>query len=117
DEGLRATLTSTTDSERCFLLFLSALRARIGRIENVGVSDAAWAVASVMRLVERHTDVEGAERSSMNFLVSDGRVLIASRRGRTLYVSDGAPAEAAPSFGTPLSRVAFASEPADAPHL
>lgn len=112
DPDLRATLTSTTDSERCFLLFLTALRARTGRLDQISPREAAAAIATVMRLVERHTDVAGGLPSSMNFLASDGRILVASRRGRSLYVSDGVTRGAFPACGYPLDQVAIASEPA-----
>lgn len=112
DSDLLETITSTTDSERCFLLFLTALRAQTAGREEATVQDAAAAIATVMRLVERHTDVPGGLASSMNFLASDGRILVASRRGRSLFISDGVTAGGMPECGRPLPQIAIASEPA-----
>jgi glutamine amidotransferase len=70
-----------TDSERCFRLFLSRLRAhrqadRLGRVCS--------ALAEVAALV-RAGDPPGLEKpSSANFIVSDGDVLAAVRLGKEL---------------------------------
>jgi glutamine amidotransferase len=88
DRPLRAALTGETDSERCFLLFLSRLAARC-RLDRAALADVRAALADTTATVARLAD-PGAERpSSLNFLVSDGRVLAACRRGRDLHLATG----------------------------
>jgi glutamine amidotransferase len=116
---LHACLKGTTDSERCFYLFLTRLAARQplegpSRVENV-----AWALAETMGLVSALTDEPGGQRSSMNFLVTDGDVMVATRRHRTLFLSDTAPEtrrrprhshKGPPPPGTQLEQFVVASE-------
>lgn len=71
-----------TDSERCCGLFLTAL----DQLEQPGVADVARVIAGVMHTVSTLCDHESdAKPSALNFLVSDGQRLFATRRGRTLY--------------------------------
>ncbi|HVP67843.1 MAG TPA: class II glutamine amidotransferase [Anaeromyxobacteraceae bacterium] len=82
---LRARLRGETDSERCFLLFLTRLavhtRSRAPGLE--AVRDAlADVVAAVRELADR-----GTAHSTMNFLVSDGRLLAACRHLKPLHVA------------------------------
>jgi len=79
DRAQLARVKGTTDTERCFRLFLTHL-ARGG---GSGASDVARALAAVMGDVARITDDE--ERSSMNFIVTDGETLVATRRHRSLF--------------------------------
>jgi glutamine amidotransferase len=80
DPELRRRLRGDTDSERVFLLFLSRLRARRPSLAQVRVA-LAETTAAVARIADR-----GAARpSTLNLLVSDGRLLAATRRGRTLH--------------------------------
>ncbi len=82
DPELRRTLRGETDSERCFALFLTLLGDRRD------LPSVTRAVAGVMRFCESTCDAglrPGEKRSAMNFMVSDGRVLVATRRDRTLY--------------------------------
>jgi glutamine amidotransferase len=106
DPSLRSSLRGETDSERCFLLFLSRLRRRCP-VEEAGVESASAALAETVALVRRVVEdaapgpaaggpVAAAsppepERASTTFLATDGRVLLACRRGRTLYVSSPLP--------------------------
>jgi glutamine amidotransferase len=80
--GLRRALSGDTDSERCFLLFLTCLGSHRGRATLPRVRRAlAEATARIAAVAD-----PGARRpSSLNFLVSDGRLLAACRRGRTLH--------------------------------
>ena len=96
----RRRLVGETDSERCFQLFLSRLDQRPGRAPP-GLEDVRVALAETVALVRAVAD-RGEHRSTMNFLVSDGRLLCACRHGKPLHVSLPAP-------GRPL--VAVASEP------
>jgi glutamine amidotransferase len=77
----RAGLKGETDSERCFGLFLTYL----DDVEHPSSRDVAKSLARVMRTVERLCDRHGEKRSAMNFLVGDGRSVVATRRGRTLF--------------------------------
>jgi predicted glutamine amidotransferase len=82
---IRRRLSGDTDSERCFLLFLTRVGARLGRRRPTleGVRDAlADTVEAVAALADR-----GEARSTLNFLVSDGRLLAACRHGKPLHVA------------------------------
>jgi glutamine amidotransferase len=87
--SLRAELRGETDSERCFLLFLSRLRRHCD-VERADVASAAAALAETVALV-REIAEHGGEQASTTFLATDGRVLLACRRGRTLFLSSPAP--------------------------
>jgi glutamine amidotransferase len=85
DPALRRHLGGETDSERCFLLFLTRLGARRTGAAPATLAQVRRALAEATALVARLAD-PGADRpSSLNFLVSDGRLLAACRRGRTLH--------------------------------
>lgn len=79
----RSTLRGETDSERCFGLFLTYLEDVTAPTSR----DVARSLAHVMRTVERVCDRPNEKRSAMNFLVGDGRSLVATRRGRTLFTA------------------------------
>src|SRR5690606_38102988 len=64
--------------------------------------------------VAKHTDGPGLERSSMNLLVSDGRLMCITRRGRTLVLSTDPDTVALPESGAQLTTFALASEPPQA---
>jgi glutamine amidotransferase len=87
---LRALIHGSTDSERCFYLFLTRLSERCPLEAPARVEDVACALGETLGLVSALTDSDG-QRSSMNFLVTDGEVMVATRRHRTLFVSDTAP--------------------------
>ncbi|WIG97854.1 class II glutamine amidotransferase [Myxococcus sp. SDU36] len=112
--SLRANIQGTTDSERCFYLFLTRLAARHPIDRQVPVEAVARALAETMSLVAAITDVAGQEgRSAMNFLVSDGELMVASRRNRTLFVSTGPARDdvsTLPAPGTKLEQLVVASE-------
>jgi predicted glutamine amidotransferase len=86
---LRPNIRGTTDSERCFHIFLTRLAVREPLDGAVSVQEVARAVAETMELVSAITDMHGPDRSAMNFLVTNGDVMVASRRNRTLFISDG----------------------------
>ncbi len=77
-EQRRAAIRGQTDTERCFQLFLHHL-------EGSTLSDVARALGKVMRAVDQVFDQGQAEKSSTNFLVGNGLVMAASRRGRSLF--------------------------------
>ena len=112
---LRAGIRGTTDSERCFYLFLTRLAAVHPLDGPVPVESVARALAETMSLVSAITDVgeSNKPRSAMNFLVTDGEVMVASRRNRTLFVSAGCPRATPgvlPQVGTRLEQLMVASE-------
>jgi predicted glutamine amidotransferase len=103
EPALQKELRGETDSERCFLLFLSRLRRQRGP-ERADISSAAAALAETVALIREIAEREG-QTASTTFLLTDGRLLLACRRGRSLFVSSPAPdAEGRCEY------VAFASE-------
>lgn len=80
-EARRAAIRGETDSERCFQLFLHFL-------EGQSLPDVARALGKVMQAVGQLFDKDSEQKSSTNFLVSNGKVMAASRRGRTLFTAD-----------------------------
>jgi predicted glutamine amidotransferase len=87
DPDLRGRIRGDTDSERLFYLFLTRLRAR-GALADPSVDDVRRALADVTALVLRVADaVPSPKPSSLNYVVSDGRILAATRHGRTLHVA------------------------------
>ena len=89
DPSLRAALRGETDSERCFFLFLTRLRRRCD-VDEADAGYAAAALAETVALVREKVEIDGAAASTC-FLATDGRVMVACRRGRTLFVSSPAP--------------------------
>ena len=82
DPALREKLRGETDSERCFLVFLTRLLARCDPAA-AGFTEAAAALAETVGIVVRTCGAGAAT----TFLATDGRTMLACRRGRTLYVS------------------------------
>ena len=80
-ENRRAAIRGQTDSERCFQFFLHHL-------EGPSLPQVARALAKVMRAVDQIFDQGQADKSSTNFLVSNGTVMAATRRGRTLFTAE-----------------------------
>ncbi len=74
----RARLKGETDSERLFQLFLA-------RRQGDAPRQVAAALASVIRDVAAIFDEPGAKPSSMNLMVCNGTLLVATRRGRELH--------------------------------
>ncbi len=118
DPDFRSLLRGDTDSERCFYLFLTLLRARCGTAGVPPLEDVARALALTARTVCRITEQNATKPSSTNFLVTDGRILLATRRHRTLYFSnhrrrhDGPQHRTAeePRDGTRFEQIVIASE-------
>lgn len=75
-----ARVRGETDSELCFALFRTELERSTGR----AIDDLFRALAKVMTTVGAITDVH-EHASAMNFMVSDGVRVAATRRGRTLF--------------------------------
>jgi len=111
DPALRRLVRGDTDSERCFYLFLTLLpeRARAG---EATVAEVRRALADTTRLVQGIADRRGGKPSSLNFLVSDGRILAACRRGRTLHVAaDAGPRHALVVASEPIGAAAWQEVP------
>jgi predicted glutamine amidotransferase len=83
----RKRLVGTTDSERCFGIFLTRLFSKAKEDAAVPVEHVAWALAATMATVAELADKPGKTPSAMNFLASDGELMVATRRGRTLWMS------------------------------
>lgn len=86
----RKRLRGTTDSERCFGIFLSRLFSKVKDDAHPPVDMVAWALADTMSTVARVADKPGQPPSALNFLASDGELMVATRRGRTLWMSSEA---------------------------
>ncbi|MGZ6142663.1 MAG: class II glutamine amidotransferase, partial [Myxococcales bacterium] len=86
DPSLRGALRGETDSERCFFLFLTRLR-RHCEVDAAEVGAAAAALAETVALVREIAEPgPDGKPASTTFLATDGRVMVACRRGRTLFV-------------------------------
>lgn len=85
DGDLRGDLRGDTDSERCFLLILTRLRAHHPLDRGASVDAMAQSVRNVADLVHRLADAGAPEPSSLTFILSDGVSLVAYRDGRSLH--------------------------------
>lgn len=83
--AFRRALTGETDSERCFYVFLTQLAARLPAGRQPGLQDIRRALAQTVSIVARIADPRAEKPSSLNLLVSNGKVLAACRHGRTLH--------------------------------
>jgi glutamine amidotransferase len=111
DPDLRALVRGETDSERCFYLFLGRLRAR-APLDGAGLSQVRRALAETSAAVAALADRGAASPSSTNFLVSDGRLLAACRRGRTLHLAlDAGPRHAFVVASEAIGRAAWEAVP------
>jgi glutamine amidotransferase len=88
DWDLRAEVKGSTDSEHCFYLFLSHLR-RLGVDPTTRAPGrvAADALAAMVRELVAWSKAAGADPPIANFIVSDGRCMVACRLGRELLFS------------------------------
>src|SRR5712671_1687110 len=86
DPALRNELRGETDSERCFLVFLTRLSRRCDPTA-ARFEDAAAAMGETVQIVVRTCGGEAAT----TFLATDGQTMLACRRARTLYVSAAEP--------------------------
>ncbi len=92
DEPLRKLLRGDTDSERCFALFLSKLSRRCDP-DAAPFDHVASALRETVAAVREASEPSADSKASTTFLVTDGRVLLACRRGRSLHMQTPAPDE------------------------
>lgn len=84
---LRRAIQGETDSEHVFTWFLKLLRDD-GRLESLDLEAAAagQALGRTVRQIDAWCREVGAQRqSAMNLVATNGRVLVATRRGRPLH--------------------------------
>jgi glutamine amidotransferase len=84
---LRRNIMGDTDSEHAFMLFLTALKdgSRIDELDLDAVT-AARALAGTVKQLETWSREAGAQRPSrLNFVATNGRIMVASRRGGPLF--------------------------------
>lgn len=116
DPDLRLLFRGDTDSERCFYLFLTFLRQN-GGLEEPNVEQVAKSLAITARTVVGITEAGATKPSSTNFLVTDGRLLLATRRHRTLFFTErrhaGDLPHPEPKSGDTLEQIVIASEKLD----
>jgi glutamine amidotransferase len=89
DADLRAELRGETDSERCFYLFLTLLRAQ-ATLEHPSLGQVRRALAGTTEAVTRIADPHAESPTTLNLVVSDGRLLAATRRGKPLHLASDA---------------------------
>ena len=84
---LRRNIRGQTDSEHLFHLFLSFLH-EAGKLDDpiVGPADAASALGSAISLVERLCREAGAGPPELQVAASNGRILLAARRGAPMHI-------------------------------
>lgn len=82
---LRRAIEGHTDSEHAFMVFLKFLRDD-GHLDDLDLEAeaAGEALARTVRQIDAWSREVGAQRSSLNLVVTNGRVLAATRRSRPL---------------------------------
>ena len=86
EPSLRRGLRGETDSERCFALFLTRLARRCD-LEAASFDDAVAALRETVAAVRAASESTPDAPASTTFVLSDGRLLLGCRRGRTLHTS------------------------------
>ncbi len=87
DPRFLPTIRGDTDSERCFYLFLTRLAAR-GPLERAAtLAEVRAALAETVETVSGIADGHPEKRSTLTFLVSNGRLLAACRLGKPLHIA------------------------------
>lgn len=85
-EPLRQAITGDTDSEHAFFLLLARLRQLDEPLDGPANPEAVGrAMAEVLLLLKELCPGKEDEESQLNFVLTDGQVLAASRWGYTLY--------------------------------
>jgi glutamine amidotransferase len=84
---LRRSITGDTDSEHAFMWFLKLLRDE-NRLDELDLDAqlAGRALARTVKQLETWSREAGAQRPSrLNFVATNGRIMVATRRGGPLY--------------------------------
>ncbi len=84
---LRRNIEGETDSEHAFMFFLKLLRDD-GRLDNLDLDAgiAGQALARTAKQIDAWCREVGSQKpSALNFIATNGRILVATRRGRPLY--------------------------------
>jgi glutamine amidotransferase len=111
DADLRPAVRGDTDSERCFLVFLTRLRAR-ATLDGADLGEVVRALAETTETVCRIADPRAEKPSTLNFVVSDGRVLAATRRGKPLHLAlDAGPRHVFAVASEPIGTAAWEEVP------
>ena len=86
-EFLRRNIRGDTDSEHLFHLFLAFLFDS-GKLEDadLDVGTAVDAMRTCLTLLDRIVAEVGGEQSGLNVVATNGRMLVATRRGRPLHI-------------------------------
>lgn len=84
---LRRNIRGESDSEHVFHLFLAFLHDE-GKLDDptIGVSDVANAVRATVAMLNSLVVSAGGEVSALNLVVTNGRVLVAVRRGKPMWM-------------------------------
>lgn len=111
---LRAALRGDTDSERCFLLFLTWLRER----PELPLEERAVAALARVARFTRQDDPPDAERPSVaNFIATDGKRWLACKLGKELSWAARRANGADGRIGDRIERLWIASTPThEGPH-
>lgn len=111
DADLRASILGETDSERCFHLFLSRLRAR-APLDGASLGQVRDALADTTATVLRIADPHAESPTTLNLVVTDGRLLAATRHGKPLHLAaDAGPRHAFAVASERIGAVAWEEVP------
>jgi glutamine amidotransferase len=82
---LRRNVEGETDTEHAFMLFLKFLRDD-GQLDDLDLESGAAgeALSRTVRQIDAWCREVGAQRSTLNFVATNGRIMAATRRGRPL---------------------------------
>ena len=84
-DDLRKMIRGDTDSECVFLFWLGQLRGAAGDLDKpVGVDTITAAFQQTIKLLDVWFPAHGGEESKFNFVVTNGRLLAATRWGHSL---------------------------------
>ncbi len=89
DERYRKSILGDTDSELIFYIFLSRLARRVADVSHVGVSleRTLAALRETVELIRSIADGEAKEASLLNFLLTNGSLMVGFRHGKELFFS------------------------------
>ena len=89
DPDLRGKIRGGTDSEACFYLFLTRLRRLAVDFDQPTAKEVARSLVEVSDWLAALADRPGEVPTATNFLATDGHLMVAMRRHRTLAFSTG----------------------------